>query len=114
MGVEDWAEIRRLQRIEGMAIKAIARRPSVLRNAVRRALAHGAPPKCVREPEDSIVDAVEPNVRELLRAVPDVPAMVIAERIGWDRSITVLKDRVGELRPYSLPPDPATPTSYDH
>ena len=36
--VEDWAEIRRLHRAEGMAIKAIARRLGVARNTVRAAL----------------------------------------------------------------------------
>jgi len=29
-----------------------------------------------------------------------MPATVIAERIGWDRSITVLKDRMRVLRRY--------------
>lgn len=113
MTVEDWAEIRRLHRAEGMAIKAIARRLGVSRNAVRRALARDAPPRYERAARGSIVDAVEPAVRELLRVTPDMPATVIAERIGWDRSITVLKDRVRELRPYYRPPDPATRTSYD-
>jgi len=113
MTVEDWAEIRRLHRVEGMAIKAIGRRMGVSRNAVRRALARDAPPKYERAPRGSIVDAVEPQVRELLRAHPRMPATVIAERIGWDRSLTVLKDRVRELRPYYLPPDPATRTAYD-
>jgi hypothetical protein len=37
---------------------------------------------------------------------------VIAERIGWTRSITVLKERVRELRPLYLPPDPAGRTEY--
>ena len=111
--MEDWAEIRRLHRVEGMAIKAIARRLGVSRNAVRRALARDDPPKYVRAPKGSIVDVVEPRVRELLRTTPDMPATVIAERIGWDRSITVLKDRVRELRPYYLPVDPATRTTYD-
>ena len=69
MSGEDWAEIRRLHRVEGMAIKAIARRLGVSRNAVRRALARDAPPKYVRARKGSIVDAVEPQVRELLRAV---------------------------------------------
>ncbi|WP_034228996.1 IS21 family transposase [Actinotalea ferrariae] len=113
MTVEDWAEIRRLHRVEGMAIKAIARQLGVSRNAVRRALARDAPPKYERAPRGSIVDAVEPRVRELLRAHPRMPSTVIAERIGWDRSLTVLKDRVRELRPYYLPPDPATRTAYD-
>ncbi|MGH3847861.1 MAG: IS21 family transposase, partial [Pseudonocardiaceae bacterium] len=112
MGVEDWAEIRRLRRVEGMAIKAIARRLGVSRNAVRRAVARDTPPKYVRAVKGSIVDAVEPVVRELLRVTPDMPATVIAERIGWVRSITVLKDRVRELRPYYLPADPATRTRY--
>ncbi|MEE6272415.1 IS21 family transposase [Georgenia sp. MJ206] len=113
MTVEDWAEIRRLHRVEGLAIKAIGRRLGVSRNAVRRALARDAPPKYVRAPKGSIVDAVEPAIRELLREHPRMPATVIAERIGWDRSLTVLKDRVRELRPYYLPPDPATRTAYD-
>ena len=37
--VEDWAEIRRLHRAEGMPIKAIARVLGVSRNTVRAALA---------------------------------------------------------------------------
>ena len=36
-----------------------------------------------------------------------MPATVIAERIGWERSITVLRERVAELRPLYLPQDPA-------
>src|SRR5215831_13822166 len=32
--------------------------------------------------------------------------------IGWERGLTVLKDRVRELRPVYLPPDPASRTSY--
>ena len=31
----------------------------------------------------STVDAVEPQIRELLRAYPRMPATVIAERVGW-------------------------------
>jgi transposase len=41
-----------------------------------------------------------------------MPATVIAERLGWDRSITVLKDRVRLLRPLFLPPDPSSRTGY--
>ena len=58
------------------------------------------------------MDAVEPRIRELLQAWPTMPATVIAERIGWTRSMTVLKDRVRELRPVYLPPDPASRTAY--
>jgi transposase len=37
---------------------------------------------------------------------------VIAERIGWAWSMTVLKKRVAGLRPVYLPPDPASRTAY--
>jgi transposase len=110
--VEDWAEIRRLHRAEGLAIKAIARMLGISRNTVRAAIASDAPPKYERRPAGSVVDAVEPRIRELLQAYPSMPATVIAERIGWERGLTVLKDRVRELRPAYLPPDPASRTVY--
>src|SRR5215207_6541961 len=112
LSVEDWAEIRRLRRAEKMSISEIARVLGVSRNTVRAAVASSAPPKYERRPAGSIVDAVEPRIRELLGAYPTMPATVIAERIGWTRSIRVLSARVSELRPAYLPPDPASRTSY--
>jgi transposase len=112
LGVEDWAEIRRLRRAEQMSISEIARVLRVSRNTVRSALARDGAPKYERAPVGSVVDAVEPRIRELLRAYPRMPATVIAERIGWTRSIRTLSSRVAELRPAYLPPDPASRTSY--
>ncbi len=63
--MEDWAEIRRLHRSEGMAIKAISRELGISRNAVRRALANDGPPAYSRPLKGSVVDAVEPRIREL-------------------------------------------------
>jgi transposase len=111
--VEDWAEIRRLRRAEGMPIKAIARRMGISKNTVKRALAAEEPPKYRRVGRGSIVDAVEPQVRELLEEFPDMPATVIAERIGWTNSLTVLKDRIRILRPQYQPVDPASRTTYE-
>jgi transposase len=113
ISVEDWAEIRRLHRAEGVPIKAIARRLGIGRNTVRRALAADGPPRYQRPPRGSIVDAVEPQIRALLAEWPTMPATVIAERIGWTRSLTVLKERVRELRPLFAPPDPASRTDYE-
>jgi transposase len=112
LSVEDWAEIRRLRRAEGLPIKVIARVLGVSRNTVRTAIASDAPPRYERKPAGSIVDEAEPRIRELLQAYPRMPATVIAERIGWTRSIRVLSRRVAELRPVYLPPDPASRTSY--
>jgi transposase len=111
LSVEDWAEIRRLRRAEQMPIKAIARVVGCSKNTVKRALAADGPPRYQRAGRGSIVDGVEPRIRELA-AWPTMPATVIAERIGWERSLTVLKDRVRELRPVYLPPDPASRTAY--
>ena len=112
LDVENWAEIRRLHRAEGLPIREIARVMGVARNTVRAALASDGPPRYERPRAGSIVDVAEPRIRELLRAYPTMPATVIAERIGWDRSIRVLKGRVAELRPVYLPPDPASRTAY--
>jgi transposase len=112
LSVEDWAEIRRLRRAEQMPVKAIARVMGVSKNTVKRALAADGPPLYQRPARGSIVDAVEPRIRELLAAWPTMPATVIAERIGWTRGLTVLKQRVRELRPVYLPPDPASRTAY--
>jgi transposase len=95
LSVEDWAEIRRLHRSEGMPIKAIARVVGCSKNTVKAALAAQGPPRYRRRPRGSVVDEVEPRIRELLRAWPSMPATVIAERIGWSHSIRLLQPGVG-------------------
>jgi transposase len=110
--MENWAEIRRLHRGEGMPIKAIARRLGISRNTVKRALASDEPPRYVRCPQGSAVDEFEFRIRELLAEFPEMPATVIAERVGWARSMSVFRARVAELRPLFAPRDPASRTSY--
>lgn len=113
ISVEDWAEIRRLHRAEQMPVRAIVRKLGISRNTVRRAIADDAPPKYQRALKGSIVDAVEPQIRELLEQRPEMPATVIPERIGWDRGLTVLKDRIRDLRPAYRAADPASRTVYE-
>ncbi len=112
LSVENWAEIRRLRRAEQLPIAQIARLLGVSRYTVKRALASDGPPRYERPAKGSVVDAAEPRIRELLAAFPAMPATVIAQRIGWDRSIRVLSGRVAELRPAYLPPDPASRMVY--
>jgi transposase len=112
LNVEDWAEIRRLRRSEQLPISEIARVLGISRNTVKAALASDGPPKYQRAPAGSVVDEAEPRIREMLAAYPRMPATVIAERIEWVHSIRTLSERVRELRPVYLPPDPASRTTY--
>jgi hypothetical protein len=70
LDVENWAEIRRLHRAEGLPIRAIARVMGVPGNTVRAAVASDGPPKYERPRPGSIVDGFEPAIRELLKAFP--------------------------------------------
>jgi transposase len=112
ISVEDWAEIRRLHKAEGLPIKQIARVMKVSRNTVRAAVRSGGPPRYERAAAGSVADEFEPRVRELLRAFPQMPSTVIAERIGWPYSVRALSGKVAEWRPAYLPPDPASRTAY--
>jgi predicted ATPase len=106
--VDDWLDIRQ-RHASGEAIKAIARDKGISRNTVRRALAADAPPSGASRPaRGSVADAAEPAVLELLAADPHMTAAEIARRIGWQHSMTVLKDRIRLLRP-GLDPGPASP-----
>ncbi len=49
----------------------------------------------------------EPRVRQFLIATPDMPATVIAERVGWTGSITWFRDNIRRLRPEHRPVDPS-------
>ncbi len=112
ISVEDWAEIRRLHKAEGLPIKQIARVMRISRNTVRAAVRSDGPPRYERAAKGSVADGFEPRIRELLRVYPQMPSTVIAERIGWPYSVRTLSGRVAELRPVYLPPDPASRTAY--
>jgi len=110
--VDDWAEIRRLRFAEQLGIKTIARKLAVSKNTVRSAVRSDRPPHYERPRKGSLVDAYEPSICVLLKDCPSMPATVIAERIEWPHGITILKERVAELRPLFRPPDPCQRTSY--
>lgn len=110
--VEDWAEIRRLHFAEGLGKQTIAKRLGIARNTVKAALTSGDPPLYRRRRRPSAVDPYEDQIRALLKDCNTMPATVIAERIGWTRGMTILKERVAELRPIYLEPDPFQRTDY--
>jgi len=104
--LEDWALIRRLA-AEGVPNARIAARLGISRTTVVKAVASTSPPSYVRKPADTSFVAFEPRVQALLAQHPDLPASVLAERVGWTGSMTWFRENVARLRPEHRPVDPA-------
>lgn len=104
--MEDWALIRRLA-AEGVPKAAIARRLGISRNTVIKAVTSNGPPKYERKPGPTSFTPYETRVRQLLAETPDMPATVLAERVGWTGSIRWFRDNVNRLRSDHRPIDPA-------
>ncbi len=104
--MEDWALIRRLV-ADGVPQRQVARDLEIGRSTVERALASDRPPKYERPAVPTSFTPFEPLVRQLLIATSDMPATVIAERVGWTGSITWFRDNVRRLRPEHRPVDPS-------
>jgi len=106
ISVEDWALIRRLV-ADGVPQRQVARDLGVGRSTVARAVGSRRPPKYERAPVPTSFTPFEPLVRVILAEHPEMPATVIAERVGWTGSITWFRDNVRRLRPEHRKPDPA-------
>jgi hypothetical protein len=104
--LEDWALIRRLA-AEGVPKAQIAQRLGISRTTVIKAVSSDAPPRYERKPAPTSFTVFEARVRELLEQTPDMPATVLAERVGWTGSIRWFRENVARLRPVHRPIDPA-------
>jgi hypothetical protein len=75
---------------------------------VTRAVNSTEPPKYERaQVAATSFTPFEPRVRELLAEFPDMPATVLAERVGWEGSSSWFRENVARLRPEHHRPDPA-------
>ena len=104
--------IRRLA-AEGVPKAKIAVRLGISRTTVVKAVGSDSPPTYVRTPTETSFVVFEARVRQLLAEEPDMPATVIAERVGWTGSITWFRQNVKLLRPQFRPPDPADRLVWD-
>jgi transposase len=105
IGVERWAEIRRMHRVERLSIRAIHRRTGFHRDTIRRALGSDEPPRYERPPGASKLDPLKPWIAEQLRADPRIPAKRLRElagELGYGGGKTIFDDYVRELRPRFL------------
>lgn len=104
--MEDWALIRRLV-ADGVSKRQVARDLGIGRATVDRAVACDEPPKYARPAVPTSFTPFEARVRALLVEHPQMPASVIAERVGWAGSDRWFRQNVAELRPDYRRVDPA-------
>ena len=105
--MEDWALIRRLA-AEGIPKAQIAERLGISRNTVSRAVVSVEPPRYERASvEETSFTPFEERVRAMLAEFPEMPATVLAERVGWSGSPSWFRENVARLRPEQRRPDPA-------
>lgn len=100
--VEEWAEIRRLHRVEGVSIRAISRRLGVDRRTVDRALSSEDMPVYHRAPSPSKLDPFKERIGDLLAEYPDLSAVRVREILqqeGFDGGETIVRAHLRRVRP---------------
>jgi transposase len=106
IGVEEWAEIRRMHRVERVAIREIRRRTGLHRETIRRALANDQPLRYRRKGTPSKLDSFKEEIERLLRSDPPIPNTRIRELIcelGYEGGKTILDTHLREVRPRFAP-----------
>jgi hypothetical protein len=102
VGVEQWAEIRRMHRVARLSIREISKRSGLHRKTIRRALAAEVPPRYVRASAGSKLDPLKEWICEQLRADPGIQSLRLREmaaELGYDGGKTIFDDYVREVRP---------------
>lgn len=106
IGVQQWAEVRRMKLVEGLSAHEIHRRTGLHRKTIRRALESDQPPRYARPPRPSKLDPFKDEIRRLLQEDPRMPAKRIRELIeeqGYAGGKSILDEFVRELRPLYAP-----------
>jgi transposase len=116
LGVEQWAEIRRMKHVERLTQREIHRRTGIHRDTIRKALAASEPPRYGPRPKrPSKLDPYLPVIAELLEDEPTLSGVRIREeleKVGYSGSKTILDDLLRELRPRYLKPRSFQRTRY--
>lgn len=105
VGVEQWAEVRRMRRVDGVSEREISRRTGLHRNTVKRLLAAPVPPRYERKPAGSKLDPFRDWICEQLQAEPRIQSQRLRElatEIGYAGGKSIFDDFVREVRPRFL------------
>ena len=103
--VEQWAEIKRMHRVEQLSIREISRRTGLHRKTVRRALSASVPPRYSRAVGLSKVGPFKEWICEQLAADPRIASQRLRElagEIGYEGGKSIFDDYVREVRPRFL------------
>jgi transposase len=102
LGVQQWAEVRRLVLVEGRSQREVARLTGLARDTVARAVASETPPKYTRAPAGTKLDPFKDWICEQLREDPTIPSQRLREMasdLGYRGGKTIFDDFVREIRP---------------
>lgn len=106
VGVEEWAEVRRLYFVRGLSIREIHRRTGLHRDTIRRAICSEIPPRYQRAAKGSKLDPFKEEIHWLLKADPRLPGVRVRELLeplGCEAGKTVVDDYLREIRPLFAP-----------
>jgi transposase len=102
LGVQQWAEVRRLVLVEGRSQREVARLMGLARDTVAKAVASETPPKYSRLPAGSKLDPFKDWICEQLQGDPTIPSLRLREMatdLGYEGGKSVFDDFVREVRP---------------
>ncbi len=105
INVDQWAEIRRLHRVEGMSIRGISQHLGVARKTVARALRMKEAPKYWRTREPSKLDSFKARIGDLLAEYPRLSAVRVHEIIsgeGFQGGVTIVRVHLRQVRPHPI------------
>lgn len=107
VGVEQWAEVRRMRRVEGLSGREISRRTGLHRDTVARLLAASEPPRYERALSGSKLDPFKDWICDQLRLDPRIQSQRLRElagEIGYGGGKSIFDDYVREVRPRFVVP----------
>jgi hypothetical protein len=104
VGVEQWAEVRRMRRVEGLSAREISRRTGLARDTVTRLLSAAEPPRYSRS-TGSKLDPFKDWICDQLATDPRIQSQRLREmaaEIGYLGGKSIFDDYVREVRPRFL------------
>ena len=102
VGVQQWAEIRRMVLVEKRSQREVARLTGLVRDTVAKAVRAAEPPRYSRTPAGRRSIRLKEWICEQLRLDPRVPSQRMREmatELGYEGGKTVFDDYVREVRP---------------